>query len=973
MKSQTWNRCRAFWSLSTLGLSHNRVSNVSPLSALTELWQLRLSNNGITDISPLAELTELEWLYLSSNAIRDFPLSNLTQLLYLNLSNNGFSDVSSLAGPPFLQRLHLANNGISDVSPLAGQTRLRRLDLSNNDISDASALADFTRLDWLHLSNNEIVDPSPLDDLRLVTELDLSDNLITDVSPLSGLTSLNRLYLANNAISDMSPLADVTSLRILDLSDNLITHTPPLSPLTSLWSLYLSGNEISDASISGPEGMGVLDLSDNAITRMSLSNVASLRSVDLADNKLSDLTMLTGVGSLTRLVLSNNRLSDLSPLVRIGSLVSLDLSQNGLSDVSALAEMTSLSRLDLSNNDVADVSPLANLVSLTGIDVSNNGLADLSALESLQQMGDLSAEANAIADIAPLARLPELYILHLGGNAVPDVMPLIDEQQAFYSVSVWRNPLDQESLDVHVPTLRERGAMVVGGGWRVPVFPAPNAFRQGFVRVVSEFYSEEAWVYRSAQETSPAHLRLPASAARQFNSDDLVSGNPRKGLYSKPGSEVGESLEVYASEDFEVLAYVRTEDGFVTSMHDPVPWLSPDDGRLDALRGQPGMESVGRAAGGHYVATFNPGSNYNQRSMLRLANFGGDNAQVTIYAVDDLGTAVGPVRLTVAANTTTTLTSEELESGAGPGLTGSLGDGVGKWRLVVSADSDVLVMNLMSSPTGHLTNLSTWTEGLTVPLFPAASHPTQQGFVRVANLSDTAGMVEVAGYDDRSMEFGPLTLQLPAGATVHFNSNDWELGAPDKALEGAAGAGEGSWRLEFTSDLEILVSAYLRTSDGFLTSMHDLVVREICTNEESYDVVPIDRGLSFSRTCELRVPIFNPASNTRQVSSLRLVNRGGSEAAVTIFAIDDSGTWHGPASLALPAGTARTLSSSELESHDGEGLAGALGDGEGKWELRVAIKGVAAGDVLVMNVLESPTGHLTNLSTWPDPDELGLR
>lgn len=957
--------------LRSLSLSNNWVSDVSALSALTNLVDLRLSNNGITDISPLSGMTRLEWLYLSSNAIRDFPLT-LSRMVYLNLSNNGFSDVSSLARPPSFERLHIANNGISDISPLAGQTGLTRLDLSDNRISDASALADFGRLDWLDFSNNNVVDLSPLEDLRSIRTLYLSGNRIMDVSPLSGLPSLNRLYLSDNAISDMSPLADLTSLWNLDISDNLITNTPPLSSLISLSWLNLSGNRISEASVSGPRSLGNLNLSDNEITSLSLSNVDSLHSVNLADNKLSDLTLLTGAESLTGLTLSNNRLLDLSPLSRLGSLASLNLSQNSLTEIEALAEMTSLSWLDVSNNNIVDASPLTNLESLRGLEIANNQLTDVSALESLSRMIILVANANAITDVGPLARSSSLWRLHLGGNAVTDIQPLVDELESLYETSLWRNPLGHDSLDVHVPALRERGVRIVGSGWRVPVFPPPDGFRQGFVRVVSEVLSSDVWVYGTHGETSPAHLRLPGSGARHFNSDDLAAGNSDKGLYSKPGSEVGESLEVYALEDFEVLAYTRTSDGFVTSMHDPVPWLGPDHGRLDALTGQAREVSEGRAAGGHYIAIFNPASNYNQRSMLRLANFGDDDAEVTIYAVDDSGTAAGPARLTVAANTTTTLTSEELESGAAPGLTGSLGDGKGKWRLVVSADEGVLVMNLMSSPTGHLTNLSTWSASLTVPLFPAASHP-QQGFARVANLSDTSGMAMVEGYDDRGVSFGPLTLQLPAAGTVHFNSNDWEFGAPDKALVGAAGTGEGSWRLEFASDLDIVVSAYLRTSDGFLTSMHDLVVREICINEDPYGVVPSDRQISFTRTCELRVPIFNPASNTRQVSWLRLVNGGDSEAMVSIYGIDDSGIWHGPASLALPAGAARRLSAYELESHEGEGITGALGDGEGKWELRVVVKGVPADDVMVMNVLESPTGHLTNLSTWPDADELRLR
>ncbi|MDE0037172.1 MAG: hypothetical protein OXU77_06350 [Gammaproteobacteria bacterium] len=151
--------------------------------------------------------------------------------------------------------------------------------------------------------------------------------------------------------------------------------------------------------------------------------------------------------------------------------------------------------------------------------------------------------------------------------------------------------------------------------------------------------------------------------------------------------------------------------------------------------------------------------------------------------------------------------------------------------------------------------------------------------------------------------------------------------------------------------------------------MHDLVVRDTCATDEvegGQVAARSERTFSF-RDCrhERRVPFFNPASNTRQVSSLRLVNRGESDAAITIFGVDDEGAERGPATLSLSAGTARTLTSLALESGDGEGLAGALGDGTGKWELRIFVAGEAAGYVMVMNLLESPTGHLTNLSTWP--------
>ena len=124
------------------------------------------------------------------------------------------------------------------------------------------------------------------------------------------------------------------------------------------------------------------------------------------------------------------------------------------------------------------------------------------------------------------------------------------------------------------------------------------------------------------------------------------------------------------------------------------------------------------------------------------------------------------------------------------------------------------------------------------------------------------------------------------------------MGNTDKRLEGSTGPGEGDWRLELTSTLELQVLTYIRTDDGFLTSMHDLVPE----TEAGH-----------------RVAIFNPGRLTNQVSELRLVNPAAEAAEVTIMGIDgDSPST--PVVLLLPAGASRTLTAQELESGDGEGV-----------------------------------------------------
>ncbi len=474
--------------------------------------------------------------------------------------------------------------------------------------------------------------------------------------------------------------------------------------------------------------------------------------------------------------------------------------------------------------------------------------------------------------------------------------------------------------------------VAVKGPALVALLPrASDPVREGFVRVINHDAEAGEVSIEAVDDTGvrrgPVALSVDAGATVHFNSGDLEDGNAAKGLPTGVGSGEGDWRLVLDSDlDFEVLSYIRAGDGFLTSMHDVAPMR---DGR-------------------YRVAIFNPGSNPNQVSRLRLVNPGAEDAQVTITGIDDAGASPGTtVGFHLPAGRSTTLTATELESGVG--VAGALGDGVGKWRLTVTSTGPIVAMSLLSSPTGHLTNLSTVPRtpddehGVhVVPLFPSASDPLgRQGFVRVVNRAEASGTVSIEAFDDSDLSYPPVTLALDAKQTRHFNSDDLELGNAEKGLAGSTGPGVGDWRLVLSSDLDIEVLAYIRAADGFLTSMHE--------------VAPVLLG-------ERRVAIFNPGSNPNQVSRLRLVNPGAEDAQVTITGIDDAGASPGaPVTVTVPAGASRTIEVADLEA-GADGFAGALGDGVGKWRLAVT----SAQPVIVMSLLSSPTGHLTNLSTAPD-------
>ena len=227
---------------------------------------------------------------------------------------------------------------------------------------------------------------------------------------------------------------------------------------------------------------------------------------------------------------------------------------------------------------------------------------------------------------------------------------------------------------------------------------------------------------------------------------------------------------------------------------------------------------------------------------------------------------------------------------------------------------------------------------LFLALFLGASNPERVGFARVINHSNRPGTVRIVGIDDAGMEYGPIDLSVDARASVQFNSHDLETGNPSKGLSGKLGDREGDWRLHLDSDLDIELLSYVRTGDGFVTAMHQ--------------VVP-------AAAMRHHVSIFNPGSNHAQRSRLRLINPTGESVAVIIEGRDDAGepAPGGEVRLTLAPGEARAVGAQELES-GGASFTGRLGDGSQKWQLFVS----ASGAIHVMSLLESPTGHLSNLS-----------
>lgn len=277
---------------------------------------------------------------------------------------------------------------------------LTSLTAEHSNISNLSGLEYCTNLISLNLQTNDIDDISPLASLHNLRELVLRGNSIHDISPLALLTNIEGLYLIGNPIGDISPLFELGNLRALDISfaNDTIIDLSPFSTLTNLTSLTIWGG------------------------------------------KLVDWTPISNFTSFHHLGLCRCQLSDIVPLSLLANIRSLSLECNHITDISTLTQLSNIFELDLTDNDITDISALA----------------------VLTQLGFLFLSDNEITDIAPLSGLTQLNYLWLDGNGISDILPLVENaglsQGDFLSLE--RNPLNSDSVNIYIPELQARGVTV---------------------------------------------------------------------------------------------------------------------------------------------------------------------------------------------------------------------------------------------------------------------------------------------------------------------------------------------------------------------------------------------------------------------------------------------------------------------------------------------------------------------------------
>ncbi len=400
------------YSLESLSLQDNRITDISTLAALGGLSDLNLAGNYIRDISAVSALRSLRKLNLDHNPVSD--CSVLSELRYLNSLSVVDTDVPEGNLRELAQQLpscaiRYGKDGEEEI--LIGERSFpldsEELMLSGQTITDISLLREFRQLKILDLSNNQITDLQPLMELQKLEKLNISNNSVNDLRPLIGLPALTQLDASFNEVTETTAVGSIGSLTMLDLSHNHIRDFSGLGKLNRLNTLKLNATQITDADLS------------------FLYPLKGLANLDLRENEgLSDKEIGTLKGSLTGCSVITSELvyevSFFGHIVRSDE-KKLVYPSCGLWDLGGLDRLTRLEELDLRDNQISSLYQLEITPSretIRKLNLSGNQIKEVFSLRALTAVEELDLSYNQIQVIAGLGDIKTLKYLNLTGNPV---------------------------------------------------------------------------------------------------------------------------------------------------------------------------------------------------------------------------------------------------------------------------------------------------------------------------------------------------------------------------------------------------------------------------------------------------------------------------------------------------------------------------------------------------------------------------
>lgn len=287
------------------------INSIEGFQQLINLRKLNISGTAISDLSPISSISQLSELDISNTSITDVgPLEKNTKLSVLDIEHTTISDLSSLTGLTSLELIKADSSGITQESALAFNKQNRALLLYQS--SDLVAWWEALPSDWAHFFSKKMdfnKNPSTkelqtllntdslvisnfsndsliyLDEFKILEYLKLDHMKTDDLSPLLVLEELSGLSINNGDVSDIASIAKMTQLEDLDFSTTSLDDISFISGLTEVKSLNLSGTAVvSLKPLTGLSKLEYLDISNTRVKKLNyLNNLINLKELKLTN------------------------------------------------------------------------------------------------------------------------------------------------------------------------------------------------------------------------------------------------------------------------------------------------------------------------------------------------------------------------------------------------------------------------------------------------------------------------------------------------------------------------------------------------------------------------------------------------------------------------------------------------------------------------------------------------------------------
>ena len=410
------------WAVDTIQIIYDTVTRIVPdtievptntiyrlLKTFRKATKVDLSNNlTISNLDPLSELTELLELDISNTLIEDLnPIRNLKKLEIINVSGSSVSTLVSLRYINSLTEINLSNTQVYSIDVMASLSSLSRLNISNSQVVNLEPIGEAVNLNRIEASGTKISDLSPLNNLPRLSDLNISNSLVNSLIGIDSLIAIQNLNIDSTHISSVEALSKCVNLCVIQANSTLISNLKPLNNLGKLKVIYCdnSGVNITEANGFMDENSHCLVIYNsqellNWWEDLSLEWKSIFRSSyditsPITKEKLHQLINQTKLS-----VAFNNNITSIEPVMMLHRLEEIQLQNTSIGDIRPLSGLNNLENINLSNTGVVDLSPLSSLQGIVTINVENTGVSDLSPLKKSINIEFIYCDKTEIGDVA---------------------------------------------------------------------------------------------------------------------------------------------------------------------------------------------------------------------------------------------------------------------------------------------------------------------------------------------------------------------------------------------------------------------------------------------------------------------------------------------------------------------------------------------------------------------------------------------